>query len=140
MRLAKVTGGVVVNIISADAANYAAHFSSYVDLTGQPQVQIGWLYDGTTFSAPTPIDVKRSYTLAGWIDALTDVELDVILDYVNGDTGTANQKRAARRVWEYWRATNLIDMNRQKNREVLTWLKNNSGGVWTDARVAALIG
>jgi len=140
MRLAKVFSGVVVNIISSDAANYAAHFSSYVDLTGQPQVQIGWLYDGTTFSAPATVDVKRVYTLSEWIDALTDAELDVILDYVHGASGTANQQRAARRVWEWWRANDLVDFNLPKTVAVVTWLVNNSGGVWTAQRRDELIG
>lgn len=87
--------------------------------------------------APPP---KLRYTLAEWIDALTDAELDVILDYLNGDTGTTAQKRAARRVWEHWRATNRVDMAVAKNQQILTWLVNNSGGVWTDARRTALIG
>lgn len=83
---------------------------------------------------------KNRYTLAQWIDALTDAELDVILDYVSGDAGTTAQKRAARRVWEYWRSRNLVDLNLAKNVQALTWLVNNSGGVWTAGRVAALIG
>jgi len=140
MRLAKVEGGVVVNIISANAENYAAHFSDYINVTSLPAVQIGWLYNGSTFSAPSVTQVKNSYTLAQWIDVLTDSELDAILDYVNGETGTIAQKRAARRVWEYWRANNSIDFNIQKNRDVLTWLVNNSGGVWTNARKNELIG
>lgn len=140
MRLAKVTGGVVINIISANAENYAAHFSDYIDLTPHPLVQIGWIYSGGVFSPPTITQRKRTYTLAAWIDAMTDAELDVILDYVNGDTGTAAQKRAARRVWEYWRAVNQVDMNAAKNQQVLQWLVSNSGGVWTDARRLELIG
>ena len=87
--------------------------------------------------APAP---KRRYTLAEWLDAMTDAELDVILDYVSGDAGTANQKRAARRVWEYWRATNVVDMNAAKSQQILTWLVANSGGVWTAARRTELIG
>ena len=49
-----------------------------------------------TSGLPAP---RARYTLAEWIDALTAAELDVILDLVNGDTGTTNQKRQARRVW-----------------------------------------
>lgn len=140
MRLAKVESGVVVNIISANAENYAAHFSDYINVTSLPAVQIGWLYSGGVFSAPTIISLKNSYTLAEWLEAITDAEQDVILDYVNGDTGTTAQKRTARRVWEYWRATNIVDFNKQKNRDVLTWLVANSGGVWTNARKNELIG
>lgn len=84
--------------------------------------------------------LKRIYSLSEWLDAMTDAEQDVILDYVHGATGTANQQRAARRVWEYWRATNRVDMNVQKNQQVLQWLVTNSGGVWTAARRLELIG
>ena len=83
---------------------------------------------------------KSVYTLSQWIDALTDAELDVILDYVHGASGTMNQQRAARRVWEWWRAHNRVDFNLPKTVAVVTWLVNNSGGVWTDARRTALIG
>ncbi len=83
---------------------------------------------------------KKIYTLAEWIDALTADELDVILDLVNGDTGTAGQKRQARRVWEYWRALNRVDFNVAKNVQVVTWLVSNSGGVWTAPRATALVG
>lgn len=95
---------------------------------------------GRYWTGETPEAGKRRYTLSEWLDALTDAELDAILDYVNGDAGTANQKRAARRVWEYWRATNLIDMNAAKNQQILTWLVANSGGVWTAGRRTELIG
>lgn len=83
---------------------------------------------------------KLKHTLAEWIDALTADELDVILDLVNGDTGTAGQKRQARRVWEYWRAMNCVDFNVAKNVHVVTWLVSNSGGVWTAGRATALVG
>lgn len=84
--------------------------------------------------------IRRRYRLSEWIDALTDAELDVILDYVHGASGTANQQRAARRVWEYWRAHNLVDFNLPKTVAVVTWLVNNSGGVWTAQRATALAG
>jgi hypothetical protein len=84
--------------------------------------------------------IRRRYRLSEWIDALTDAELDVILDYVHGASGTANQQRAARRVWEYWRAHNLVDFNLPKTIAVVTWLVNNSGGVWTAQRATALAG
>ena len=84
--------------------------------------------------------IRRRYTLSEWIDALTDNELDVILDYVHGASGTANQQRAARRVWEWWRAKNLMDFNLPKTVAVITWLVNNSGGVWTAQRATALAG
>lgn len=90
-----------------------------------------------TSGLPAP---RARYTLAEWIDALTAAELDVILDLVNGDTGTTNQKRQARRVWEYWRAVNCVDFNLAKNQQVLTWLVSNSGGVWTAERATALAG
>lgn len=95
---------------------------------------------GRYWTGETPAQGKNAYTLAQWLDAMTDAEQDVILDYVNGDTGTTAQKRAARRVWEYWRATNIVDFNKQKNKDVLTWLVANSGGVWTNARKNELIG
>ena len=95
---------------------------------------------GRYWAGETPEAGKLRYTLSQWIDALTDAELDVILDYVNGDTGTTAQKRAARRAWEHWRATNTVDMNAAKNQQILTWLVNNSGGVWTAARRTELIG
>ncbi len=84
--------------------------------------------------------IRRRYRLSEWIDALTDAELDVILDYVHGASGTANQQRAARRVWEYWRAHNLVDFNLPKTVAVVTWLVSNSGGVWTAQRATALAG
>lgn len=113
-----------------------------VDLSGFGQhPSIGQVYDpaSNTFGAALPAP-KRVYTLAEWIDAMTDAELDVILDYVSGDAGTANQKRAARRVWEYWRANNRVDFNRAKNVQVLAWLVANSGGVWAAQRATELAG
>lgn len=98
-------------------------------------VVIGREWAETGLPAP-----KNAYRLAQWVDVLTDAELDAILDLVNGDTGTQNQRRAARRVWEYWRVNDRVDFNLAKNVAVLTWLVANTGGVWTSARAAELIG
>lgn len=123
--------GVVLNVV--EASEQPAGWIS-VPVTVGP----GHSYDGATWTPPAVR--KRRYTLSEWIDAMTDAELDVILDYVNGDIGTTAQKRAARRVWEYWRALDRVDMALQRNQDVLTWLVNNSGGVWTAARRTELIG
>src|SRR5574343_116570 len=136
-RLVKIEGGVIVAVSIGDSTDPL--YSTWSNVTGilinGAEPSIGWTFNGSVYAPPVPPPArKNSYTLAQWIDVLTDSELDAILDYVNGETGTIAQKRAARRVWEYWRANNSIDFNIQKNRDVLTWLVNNSGGIWTNAR------
>ena len=49
-RLAEIKDGVVANIIIGSPSKYPA----YVDVT-EIQANIGWLYDGNTFTEPTPI-------------------------------------------------------------------------------------
>lgn len=49
MRFAQVTSGVVVNVLEADEA-----FAADRGLIASETAQIGWLYDGETFTAPPP--------------------------------------------------------------------------------------
>lgn len=49
MRFAIVQAGVVVNVIESDA-DYAASIGAIASETASP----GWLWDGTSFSAPPP--------------------------------------------------------------------------------------
>lgn len=131
MRYGLIVDGVVVNVVEA-----ALPPQGWVEVAAS--VGPGHTVSGGDYTAPAAR--RRLYTLSQWIDAMTAAELDVILDYVNGDAGTANQKRAARRVWECWRAQDRVDFNVAKNQQVLTWFVNNSGGVWTSQRAAELIG
>lgn len=66
MNRAVIENGVVVNVIMADAS----HTGSVAIPEGVP-AGIGWLYDGTTFSAPAPAPAWKRYGYADFIDALT---------------------------------------------------------------------
>jgi hypothetical protein len=51
--IALIINGVVVNIALWDGISlWQPQCDSIVDITNQPQVQIGWTYDGANFNAP----------------------------------------------------------------------------------------
>jgi hypothetical protein len=51
--MALIINGTVVNIAMWDGVSqWAPVCDSMVDITAQPQVAIGWTYDGTNFSSP----------------------------------------------------------------------------------------
>ena len=50
MTVALITNGVVVNIAIWDGISlWTPSCDSIVDITNNPDVQIGWTYDGTNF-------------------------------------------------------------------------------------------
>lgn len=53
MRYAIVEGGIVVNVVTAESAEFAASQGWIAIPDGQP-VTFEWTWDGTTFAEPSP--------------------------------------------------------------------------------------
>jgi hypothetical protein len=54
-RIAMIANGIVENIAAWDGeSTWSPEGVTLVDITDLPDVQIGWLYDGTTFTDPNP--------------------------------------------------------------------------------------
>lgn len=78
--MALILSGVVINIVSWDGVSPWTPDPSYtvVDITSQPQVAIGWSYDGTNFTAPIlpppppPLPLNQQYTASEYGQYLID--------------------------------------------------------------------
>ena len=78
--MALILNGVVVNTVSWDGVSSWTPDPSYtvVNVTSQPQVAIGWSYDGTNFTAPIappsppPLPLNQQYTASEYGQYLID--------------------------------------------------------------------
>ena len=121
-RLALINNGIVIEVSVGNPAdpNYAA----WTDVTGitvdGARVSVGWSYNGSTFAPPpSPTTKKNRYSLAQFIDIMNDDELGIILEYVNS-TANTTVARKAKRTWERWRATDVVDFNDQRTVDAVT--------------------
>ena len=112
MKYAHITNGIVDfacenNPVNLFAASYAAEF-----ITAPDDVQTGWLYDGSAFTAPPvqPATVPQSVTMRQARLALLAVgKLDTINTVIAGIEPAA-QRQAIQIEWEY---AQTVDRNSQ---------------------------
>jgi len=133
-----------IELNSEDIAIGMSLLADYVEndrliLVDSPDVTLmGKKYQNGQFVVVPPTPKYNSYSLAEFIDALTDDEYGVIREMVMSTTNTvANRK--AKRIWDWWGAHGIVDFNDQRTVNAVTWLVTNTTE-WTVARGNALKG
>jgi hypothetical protein len=137
MRFASITGGVVTNVVLVDdtdifldaqwMANNPA--DEWVETTAQPEVGIGWAYDGSVFiEPPEPPHVPKYYVMVTgpeWVSLFTDAEWDWI-DVQRETTPRTNAIKELRRLMDAIRWTDSVNVASPNMDPFYNWLLNNN--------------
>ena len=135
---AEIVGGEVHNVIVAEADFIAGLPGEWVDITGLPGVGISWLYDGTTFTPPSPPAPVTRFILTGaeWVQTFTDDEWDFIEVQEETTPRTAAVKEL-RKMLSAIRRTDSIDVSAVNMDAFYAWLLIN-GSPGGSPRIVAL--
>lgn len=108
-----IGGGVVQSVIVADQAFIDTHYPGAVDVTAHnPRPGPGWLFDGTTWTAPAPVAPSNPlYLQKDFMDLFNQPgELKTCLAWEQNATLTDDQKNNLREFFYYFDHTPMIDM------------------------------
>lgn len=102
MQWARIEDGVVRELTEADPAG--RYHPSLVWVEAPAEVRAGWTWDGKTFAAPPPPELRPLRPLPRLViaDRLTDTEVATVATFASG---TADQKR----WWLRWVSAVEID-------------------------------
>ena len=121
-RLALIENGVVAGVSIGDQA-WADQYG-WMNIDAYPEVSVGWLYDGSTFTAPPPPTPTPDYVLSGpeWVTRFTDDEWAWLKAQRAADT---NAGRQLDKFMDAIRWTDSIDVSSPNVDPFYTWLLNN---------------
>jgi len=106
---AEVENGVAVNVIIAEPEFIAEQPGTWVDITNEAGVGIGWQWDGTTWTEPAPPAPVTRYVLTGleWVQTWTEDEWRSLKTLAQQDTTPG---RRLDQLLDAIKLTNSVDL------------------------------